>query len=98
MKIIKKVWVYILFAALVIAALLSPFASSLPDGLERVSSNLNFEEKAVQGLIPSPFSEYRVSFIQNDYISTAFAGTLGTLAVFALSYAIGRMILIQIKK
>lgn len=97
MKMIKKVWVYILLAALIIAALLSPFGSSLPDGLERVSQKLNIEEKADQGIISSPFSDYRISFIQNDYFSTAFAGILGTLAVFAFSYGIGRMI-IQVKK
>ncbi|MGB5594601.1 MAG: PDGLE domain-containing protein, partial [Crocosphaera sp.] len=34
--------------ALIIAVLISPFASSDPDGLDRVSQDLEFEQKAVE--------------------------------------------------
>ncbi|MGB9814026.1 MAG: PDGLE domain-containing protein [Thermovenabulum sp.] len=85
-------WVYILIASLIVAALLSPFASSFPDGLERVSQDLGIEEKGVNEFFTTPFSDYRVSYIKNDFFSTAISGIIGTITVFALSYGLGHII------
>ncbi len=82
-----------------IAVFLSPFASKDPDGLDRVSQDLKFEEKAVEES-PSkqlPFSqifdEYSLKAIpkENEKLSTALAGVTGTLVVFGLAWGIGKL-------
>lgn len=83
--------------ALIIAAFLSPFASKSPDGLDRVSQDLKFEEKASSEPLTKqlPFSqvfaEYSFKAIPNEKISTAFAGITGTLVVFGLAWGIGKL-------
>jgi hypothetical protein len=78
-----------LLIPLLLAALLAPFASSLPDGLEWVSQKLGFEHKAVsQPIVSSPFPDYRIPGMSESPLSTALAGILGTLICFALSFSL----------
>ena len=83
--------------ALSIAAFLSPFASKNPDGLDRVSKDLKFEEKATA---ESPakklpfsqiFEEYSFKAVPDEKVSTALAGVTGTLVVFGLAWGIGKL-------
>lgn len=57
-------------------ALLLPFASSDPDGLEKVALNLGFFENAVT-IYTAPLADY-----------TLLTGIIGMVAVFALTYLI----------
>jgi cobalt/nickel transport protein len=68
----------------------TPLASSSPDGLERVASSLGIEdpEPAWQGLM----SDYSVSALGDNYISTLAAGILGTLLVLVTSLVLGAAI------
>ncbi|MCR4430867.1 MAG: PDGLE domain-containing protein [Tepidanaerobacteraceae bacterium] len=78
-----KSWKTILFLSLLVAFILSPFASPHPDGLERVAENLSFAEKATSALAFSPMPDYTVPGISNEKISTATAGIIGTSVAFA---------------
>ena len=72
------------------AAFISPWASSLPDGLEKVAEQMGFLHKA-QGeamWTHSPMPEYALPGVQNESLSTGLAGLLGTLAVFCLTSAL----------
>ena len=85
----KKVWLIAivgLVVALVLGAWLSPFASSHPDGLERVAEDKGFAEKGegepVYG--GSPMPDYTVPGVEDEGTSTRFAGAAGTLLAFGL--------------
>ena len=63
-----------------LAGVLSYYASSNPDGLEKVAIDLGFVEKAEDSPIDSPFTDYTVSFLGDARISTAVAGLTGVVA------------------
>jgi len=70
-------------AALVVAAFLSPFANSSPDGLERVAQDTGFSETAqATPAESSPLADYGGSGI-----GTAVAGVLGVGIAFGVGYA-----------
>lgn len=82
--------------ALGVAALLSPFASEFPDGLEFVGEKLGFlKEDAVESapLLNAPMADYQVPFpsLEQMKLATALAGVIGTLAVFAVSWSLARI-------
>lgn len=79
-------------AGLVIAALvvvfLAPAASSDPDGLDRVSEDKGFVEKAkepVYELLP----DYTVPGIDNEWATVVLSGLIGVGIVFVATLAIG---------
>lgn len=71
-------------------AILIPFASSYPDGLETVAETLNVEETEPfwKGLMP----DYTLPSIENSYFSTLAAGFLGLIMVSAAAYTLGRLL------
>jgi hypothetical protein len=75
-----------LAVALVIGVLVSPFASSRPDGLSRVSIEKGFAETAKTSPIgkPSPVGGYAVKGVSDARISTGLAGGIGVVLTFAL--------------
>lgn len=68
-------------------AVLIPFASEFPDGLERVVETFQVEEHEPfwNGLMP----DYTLPTIENRYISTLLAGISGFLLVLGTAFAIG---------
>ncbi|MDP8266541.1 MAG: energy-coupling factor ABC transporter permease [Candidatus Aceula meridiana] len=77
------------FALAGLAAMLSPFASSFPDGLEWVAQKLSFMEFG--GFeISSMFPDYQAGFIANDGFSTIVAGFAGIVLVSCLTWVIGK--------
>jgi len=82
--------------ALLIAIFLSPFASKDPDGLDRVSQDLKFDNKASE---QSPAKQLPFHAIFDEYalrgvpeaIATPLAGLAGTLATFGLAWGIGKL-------
>jgi cobalt/nickel transport system permease protein len=81
----------LLGVALVIAAFLSPFASALPDGLERVAGRLGFASRATAAW-PAPFPEYAVPFLSSPAVATAGAGLIGTIMVAIVAWAVSRSV------
>ncbi|MCF6096485.1 PDGLE domain-containing protein [Thermovorax subterraneus] len=86
-------WAVILFLAIIIAALLSQYASPLPDGLERVAEDLGFLEKGESPVLKfSPMPDYTITTINNEKISTAIAGITGTLITLAFAWGCIKLI------
>lgn len=83
-----KRYLIILFVISIILILFSPFASSFPDGLEKVSEIFNFHERSTT-LISSPMPDYTLPIIKNVNLSTILSGIIGAIVTFILIYLIG---------
>lgn len=83
-----------LLLALALAALVSPWASSAPDGLEKVAETAGFsaqgEEPPVWRLAPLP--DYTVPGVEAEAVSTGLAGIIGTAAVFGLGFVLVKLV------
>ncbi|MBU7005860.1 PDGLE domain-containing protein [Phosphitispora fastidiosa] len=81
-----------LLVSLAIAAFLSPFASTSPDGLERVAEDKGFlhlsEGKQV---VKSPMPDYVMPGVKNETTAGSLAGVAGTLITFAVMYGVGKI-------
>jgi cobalt/nickel transport protein len=83
--------------ALLIAIFLSPFASSDPDGLDRVSQDQGFDSRAVEdppaNRLPfySVFEEYALRGVP-EAVATPLAGLIGTLVCFGLAWGAGKLL------
>ena len=85
----SKGWVVIGIAISLIVVMLSPLASSNPDGLERVAGELGF----LQAGRAAPFSiipDYAVPFLGETPLSTIFAGVIGLAVVGGIIALIGQ--------
>ena len=84
--------------ALIIAIFISPFASSDPDGLDRVSQDLEFEDKAIEDAparqLPfySIFEEYAVRGVP-EALATPLAGLAGTVVTFGIAWGAGKLLI-----
>ncbi len=78
--------VLVFFAALLFIglAVLLPFASTTPDGLEKVTANSG-KQPVWKGLMGG----YTVALGNSPYVSTLVAGLLGTAIILLSSYALG---------
>jgi len=86
-----KKFVYIMLAvSLVAAGGVSYFASSKPDGLERVAEDLGFHDKA-QEPSHSVLPGYTMPGL-GGFLSNGLAGVIGVLATFGLTVFVIRMI------
>lgn len=84
----RAVWIGGLSIALILAVL-SPLASSNPDGLERVAEDQGFLAAAQApqyNLIP----DYLVPGVSNEALATIVAGVIGALLVGAVAFLIAR--------
>ncbi|WP_027364851.1 PDGLE domain-containing protein [Desulfotruncus alcoholivorax] len=85
--------VKVFIAALIVAACLSPFASSFPDGLERVAEDKGFLEKGEgKEVITSPIPDYTFPGVRNGVLATSTAGVLGTVLTFGAAYGLGKLV------
>jgi hypothetical protein len=76
-----KVFTVIALALAVgLAGAASPFASSSPDGLERVAGDTGFLERGRQH--ETPASDYALPGVGDPRLATGLAGFAGTLVVF----------------
>jgi hypothetical protein len=68
----------------------SPYASSSPDGLEKVAGDKQFLDRGELHSIQedSPIPDYAFPGIGNARVATGVAGFVGTLAVFGLGYGL----------
>ncbi|MDJ0578928.1 PDGLE domain-containing protein [Crocosphaera sp.] len=83
--------------ALIVAVFVSPFASSNPDGLDRVSQDLKFEDKAIEDApaqkLPfyAVFEEYALRGVP-DILATPLAGLAGTVVTFGIAWGTGKLL------
>jgi hypothetical protein len=80
--------------AIGLATAVSPYASSSPDGLEKVAEEKAFLDTgrlaAIQEDAPAP--DYAFPGIDDARVATGLAGFAGTLGVFALGYGVAAAI------
>ncbi len=78
--------------SVILAVFFSPFASSFPDGLERVAKDLGFIHREVGAIVKSPIPDYTFPFVRSEKLATSLAGLFGTLIVFVVAYGSGYII------
>ena len=92
----NKWWIAGLLVVLAVV-LLSPLASSFPDGLERVAIDQGFIERA-QSAPYQLIADYLFPGIANETSATIVAGFVGVLVVFGLVFAFASIVRRQQKK
>ncbi len=80
-----------LAVSLAVASFVAPIASESPDGLEFVGAKLRFLTAESDPLIISPMPDYGLPGLPDLKVVTAAVGIIGTLAVFAIGLALGRV-------
>lgn len=74
-----------LVVALLLAGVASSFASTAPDGLEKVAGDQGFLGTAdAHALDASPVAGYAVDGVDDERLATGAAGVAGVLVTFAL--------------
>ena len=90
----RRFTILALAVAIVLATALSPFASSSPDGLERVAERKGFAERGklapVQERAPVP--DYAFPGVDDSRVATALAGLAGVIGVFALGAGVAAVV------
>lgn len=86
-------WVALGLALALTITLFAPFASSKPDGLERVAEDKGFVEEA-KAPPYQVIADYAFPWVGNERAATILAGITGTVVVFAVvigsAYALSR--------
>ena len=85
-----KWWHGALILALFLA-ILSPLASSSPDGLEKVAEDKGFIDTAL-GASYEIIPDYAMPGIANDAVATILAGIIGTLVLFGIGYGLAKLL------
>jgi len=90
----KPAFIYGVVIVLALLLLITPFASQLPDGLDRVAQVLGFETKKIElQRYPMPLKDYKFFGIESPALSTIAAGTAGAIVVFTISYVLAGMLI-----
>ncbi len=82
----------VLVGALIVGGIVSLFASSFPDGLEKVAEDRGFIDKGfsiISGMMP----DYLFPGIENEMLATSLAGIWGTLLVFVVIFIFGKLLI-----
>jgi cobalt/nickel transport protein len=75
-----------------LAAFVSPFASSSPDGLERVAGDHHLPAAEKPAWTHALIPDYQVPGISHEGLATAFAGVIGTMGMLAIGLVAGRLL------
>ena len=83
----QKVFRSVLLVSIILAGFVSLFASSSPDGLERVAEDTGFLDSATDSVsLSSPLADYGLSFLGDTTLASVISGLFGVLAVGGLGY------------
>lgn len=78
-----------LVVSLVLAGGVSFYASSHPDGLEKVAGDVGFLDSAKGSAVEeSPLAGYGVAGVKNERISGGLAGVIGVASTAAISFGL----------
>jgi cobalt/nickel transport system permease protein len=78
-----------LIVAVALAGFVSPFASSAPDGLDKVASSEGLGSGVSDhDLAGGPLAEYRVDGVDDERIGTGLAGLVGVAVTFAAGFGL----------
>lgn len=85
----RSVWALVvggLLVALGLAFLVSPYASSSPDGLNKVAIDKGFSDaEKKSATADSPLADYGVKGVDNEKLSTGLSGIIGVAVVFGIA-------------
>ena len=88
-------WIFLgvaVVVALLLAVFVSPWASSSPDGLEKVAEEKGFlksAEKVEPTWTHSPIPDYAVKGVKNERVATGLSGLIGVLITIAVAVGVG---------
>lgn len=89
----RKFYLIVLLVSIGLAGIVSFYASSSPDGLEKVAGDIGFIETAKDHTLDnSALADYGVAGIENERLSVGIAGILGVIATGLLMYLIIKFI------
>jgi cobalt/nickel transport system permease protein len=89
----RRWWLAAGAVALVLAAVVSHYASSQPDGLERVAEDEGFLDAADDhDLADGPLADYGVEGVDDDRLSVGVAGVAGVAVTLALGAGLFRLV------
>ena len=79
--------------SLLLAVVVSLFASASPDGLEHVAETLGFADAASDSAVAgSPLADYGTAPVENDWLSTAIAGAVGVVITAVGAFGLMRLL------
>lgn len=82
-----------LVVSLLLAVVVSLFASASPDGLEHVAETLGFADTAQDSAVAdSPLADYGTAGVENEWLSTAVAGLVGLALTGLLAFGLMRLL------
>ena len=82
----KRFYLGALLVSLLLAGVVSFYASSNPDGLEKVAETIGFIETAEDHAIAdSPLADYGVKGVDNERLSVGISGVIGVLGTAGIS-------------
>lgn len=81
----------ILIAAILLVSIGVLAASSLPDGLEKLTGDLGIASRA-GNLFQTPFTDYEAGFLGQPWLRKALPGLLGLVAVFSACTVLNRLV------
>jgi PDGLE domain len=88
----KGVWMIVgigLAVSLLLAGVVSYYASSSPDGLEKVAGDIGFIDSAEDSAVAdSPLSDYGVSGVSDERLSVGLAGVVGVALTAAIAFGL----------
>ena len=83
-----------LLVAIALVTLVSPFASSSPDGLEKVASDKSLgTEVGDHALADGPLADYGIEGLDNERVGTGLAGLIGV----GVTFGVGSIVFATIK-
>ena len=78
-----------LLVAVTLATLVSPFASSSPDGLEKVAADKSLgTDVGDHALADGPLADYSVEGVDHERVGTGLAGLIGVAVTFAVGFGL----------
>jgi cobalt/nickel transport system permease protein len=78
-------------AAVLLAAVGVLFASTHPDGLEKLARTIGLEARA-RTLYATPLADYSLRWLGSSWVAQATAGLLGLALIWGLAVAVGRLV------
>ena len=89
----RRALIVSILICLIVVALAAFYASSYPDGLERVAETVGFAAVATdEAHIKGPLPGYSFLPIKSPFWSTFVAGAIGILVVFLIFWATGKLL------
>ena len=77
-----------LLVSLAIAGVLSYYASSQPDGLEKVAEDKGFLDTAKDSVnAGTPLADYGITGLENERLSVGLSGIIGVIVTLIVAFA-----------